>query len=219
MNLLEFCASDGWFRNWRRRNGIGRSVRLWGEAGDHTEAEFTEPMTELRESLEDFRRENTFNMDETGLFFKTIPATTYLGLDESRRTVRGTKSLKAKDRVTLLLCVNATGNFVKFQYKIATLNLITTILKLGTCKIPPLIIGTAKKPNCFENANMPVPYFNQRCAWVDKVMYRRWWNEVFVPAIREWTDEPVALLMDNFSGHDEFCVDPTGQVIQDQKIQ
>lgn len=76
------------------------------------------------------------------------------------------------------------------------------------------MVGTAKKPKCFENSIMPIPYFNQKCAWVDKLIYRRWWNEVFVPAIREWTDEPVALLMDNFSGHDEFCDDPTGQVTQ-----
>lgn len=109
MNLHEFSASDGWFRNWRKRNDIGRSVRLWGEAGDHTEAEFRESMTEMRESLEDFSRDNTFNMDETGLFYKTMPAKTYLGVDESRKTVRGTKALKAKDRVTLLFCVNATG--------------------------------------------------------------------------------------------------------------
>ena len=33
-----------------------------------------------------------------------------------------------------------------------------------------------------------------------------------MPAVRAWTDEPVALVMDNFSGHDVNCVDPTGQV-------
>jgi predicted XRE-type DNA-binding protein len=34
IGLTEFKASDGWFRNWRRRNGIGPSLRLFGEAGD-----------------------------------------------------------------------------------------------------------------------------------------------------------------------------------------
>jgi hypothetical protein len=33
-----------------------------------------------------------------------------------------------------------------------------------------------------------------------------------MPAVRAWTDEPVALVMDNFSGHDVNCVDATGQV-------
>jgi hypothetical protein len=34
IGLIEFKASDGWFRNWRRRYGIGPSIRLFGEAGD-----------------------------------------------------------------------------------------------------------------------------------------------------------------------------------------
>ena len=32
----------------------------------------------------------------------------------------------------------------------------------------------------------------------------------FLPAVRAWTSEPVALLMDNFSGHDDQCVDTDG---------
>ena len=34
IGLTEFKACDGWFRNWRRRNGIGPSLRIFGEAGD-----------------------------------------------------------------------------------------------------------------------------------------------------------------------------------------
>jgi hypothetical protein len=33
-----------------------------------------------------------------------------------------------------------------------------------------------------------------------------------LPAIREYTKEPVALLMDNCSSHEPSCIDPTGQV-------
>ena len=85
---------------------------------------------------------------------------------------------------------------------------------IGTCKIPPLIVGTAKNPHCFRDKTRPcpLPYMNQSSAWVDKEIYRKWWHEVFLPAIRRHTDQPVALLMDNFSGHDVFCVDPLGQV-------
>ena len=32
--ISNFKASDGWFRNWRKRCFIGPSVRLFGEAGD-----------------------------------------------------------------------------------------------------------------------------------------------------------------------------------------
>ena len=32
--ILNFKASDGWFRNWRKRCIIWPSLRLFGEAGD-----------------------------------------------------------------------------------------------------------------------------------------------------------------------------------------
>ena len=34
----------------------------------------------------------------------------------------------------------------------------------------------------------------------------------FLPQIRRWTKENVALLIDGFSGHDNTCSDPSGQV-------
>ena len=110
--ITGFRASDGWFSNWRKRNGVGPSLRLYGEAGDVSYLQFEAEMAKLREQLEEqnFEPDNIFNMDETGLFYRAMPARTYLAPDESRKTVRGTKSLKAKDRVTVLFCVNATGN-------------------------------------------------------------------------------------------------------------
>ena len=36
-NLTEFKASDGWFRNWRKRCEIGASICLNGEAGEVNE--------------------------------------------------------------------------------------------------------------------------------------------------------------------------------------
>jgi len=107
--LTNFRASNGWFLNWRKRNGIGKSVRLYGEAGDVNVSQFLEAINEMKEALQDYDISNIFNMDETGLFYRAMPARTYLTVDEVRRTVRGTKALKAKDRVTILLCVNATG--------------------------------------------------------------------------------------------------------------
>lgn len=89
--IAGFKASDGWFRNWRKHFDSGASVRLFGEA------------------FSAFEPENTINMDETGLFYRAIPARTYLAANESPKTVRGAKALKEKDRVTLVLCVNATG--------------------------------------------------------------------------------------------------------------
>ena len=68
-------------------------------------------MNELKEKLEleGYKLEIIFNMDETGLFLRAMPVRTYLATVENRKTVRGTKALKAKDRVTLIICVNASG--------------------------------------------------------------------------------------------------------------
>ena len=130
-------------------------------------------------------------MDETGLLYRALPTMRYISLEEgSRKNIRGTKVLRAKDRVTLVLCVNATG----------------------TCKVAPLIVGTSKNPHCFRDALSPIPYINQRNAWVDREVYKGWWFNIFLPAVRKFTKEPVALLMDNCSGHDPTLTDPTGQV-------
>ena len=47
--------------------------------------------------------------------------------------------MKAKDRITVIACVNATGS----------------------CKLPPVMIGSAKKPCSFTPR---LPYYNQKNA-------------------------------------------------------
>ena len=61
---------------------------------------------------EGYAADHVFTMNETGLIYRCMPWRSYL-LD-------GCDSRQANDRVTLLLCLNATGSF----------------------KIPPLMIGS-----------------------------------------------------------------------------
>eukprot|EP00731_Ephydatia_muelleri_P037465 Em0478g1a len=103
---------------------------------------------------------------------------------------RGVKAMKAKERLTIIMCANA----------------------LGTCKIVPVVIGAAKTPRCFKNNPPSVPYYHQQNAWNDSKLYKKWWDEVFVPTIRSFTKDPVALILDGFSGHDERCIDSLGQI-------
>jgi AcrR family transcriptional regulator len=190
--IQTFKASNGWFWKWRNRYNIGPSVILHGEAGE-IDLKAVEPtMQILREALHEFRSENIFNMDESALFYRAIPCRSYLMEDEGdkRQVGRGTKAMKCKDRITIILCVNATGS----------------------CKLNPVVIGSAKNPRCFKYDHPVLPYFNQKKAWNDTVNYRKWWCEVFLPRVREWTSEPVALIIDGFSGHDMNCFDPLKQV-------
>lgn len=148
-------------------------------------------MEEVRTTLKEkgYTRNNTFNMDESGLFYRCMPNRTYIvGGGDVRQLGKGTKAMKAKDRVTAVFCSNSTG----------------------TCKVPPLIIGTSKQPHCFRDARCPLPYIDQKKAWMDKERYKHWWFNVFLPCIREFTTEKVALLMNSCSGHDKTITDPLG---------
>ena len=93
--------------------------------GDIDIAAVEQDIEMLRCALKECSPGNIFNMDETGLFFRAIPNHSYLMANEGdqRQEGRGCKAMKAKDRLTVVLCVNATG----------------------TCKVDPVVIGSACK--------------------------------------------------------------------------
>ncbi|XP_065650735.1 tigger transposable element-derived protein 6-like [Hydra vulgaris] len=66
---------------------------------------------------------------------------------ESLVTTRGKK--KSKERVTLVVCSNATGSH----------------------KIPCSMIGKAARPACIVGRTWPIPYFYQKNAWMDVSIY------------------------------------------------
>jgi hypothetical protein len=72
----------------------------------------------------------------------------------------------------------------------------------GSEKLPPLIIGKAKKPRAFQNktgAQLGFQYQNNAKAWMTANIYREW--------LQQWDFElgtrkrKIVLLQDNFSGH------------------
>jgi DDE superfamily endonuclease/Tc5 transposase DNA-binding domain len=194
--ISNFKASNGWFQRWLKNYNIGASVMLSGEAGDVNLQEAEQKIQELRQTLieKQYTPDRIFNMDEAPLFYRALPTRTYEyvsdGSKDKRQIGRGIKSLRAKDRLTLVLCCNASGSV----------------------KVDPLIIGTAKKPVCFQDGTPQIPYIDKKNAWMDRITYRYWWDRVFLPAVREFTASPVALIMDQCSGHDSTVTDPLGQV-------
>ena len=80
-----------------------------------------------------------FNCDETGLYFKLMPDKTLASSFEKSADVRKTQ----KERVTINACANASGSI----------------------KLPLLLIGKSKNPQCFKNISreqLRVTYVNKR---------------------------------------------------------
>ena len=181
LGVTGFSASAGFVRRWAKRHNLV-NISLWGTGGSaaaDVEAS-RQRMEEIRVQLEAFDPEQIYNMDETGLYFRCLPNRAYVSAG-SRRRARGSKAMKNKDRVTLVLAVNATGSH----------------------KIPVAVIGKAAVPLCFKSprAPCPLPYFSQQSAWMDGVVYEKWFNTVFVPAVRARTRLPCVLVVDNCGAH------------------
>ena len=140
---------------------------MHGEAGEVDHEQIKSKIDEIRKDLESYDPENIYNWDETGLYFKLIPHSTYKARNEERRQVRGTKAQKAKDRVTLITCTNATA----------------------THKIPLAMIGKAAKPLRFRVRQSPIPYNNQSNAWNDSKLTKWWFRDVFLSQIRSRLQE------------------------------
>jgi len=180
-------GSSGFIQRWASRHRL-KSVNLCGQAGSAAEAvrKGERRMAEIRSDLSDFDPENIYNMDETGLQYQCLPSRTYIAAGRQRR-VRGSKAMKATDRVTLVLACNATGSH----------------------KIPVAIIGCAAVPQCFKppRACCPLQYFSQHPAWMDGTVYEKWFKTVLVPKVRSRTRSPVILLVENCGAHTKIECD------------
>jgi hypothetical protein len=133
LKLGTFNASERWAKNVVQRHGM-KSVTLHGEGGSVDVAAIAAGIERLRSTLRDYDPENIYNVDETGLFYKLLPKRTYLSPHEDRKTARGTKGMKAKDRITAFICTNASGKQ----------------------KLPLSVIGSSKNPRCFGKKSKPV---------------------------------------------------------------
>ena len=179
-----FKASTGWLTKFLLRHGI-RSVSLQGEALSADVSSVGGFRKELMEFIEEggYTLSQVFNADETGLWWKLMPSKTFVHCGE----VQAKNFKKPKDRVTLMGCAKAAG----------------------TCKLPLAFIHKSARPRCFRNMSMnalPVHFFSQKKAWMDKVIFEKWFHDVFVPYVRKFCREndiefKILLLLDNAPAH------------------
>lgn len=169
--------SEGWLSRFKERCGL-RFSQSHGE-GASAPIETVEKERERLQSLirslleEGYKMEDLYNMDETALFYASVPES---GL--SREIRSGQKQVKT--RITLAITVNYTGND----------------------RVDPVFIGHAKKPRCFgkkSGKELGFVYYHNAKAWMTGEIFRDWisaWNNRL-----KKQDRRIVLFVDNFSGH------------------
>ncbi|XP_039967599.1 jerky protein homolog-like [Bactrocera tryoni] len=125
-------------------------------------------------------REQVYNANESGLFWKLFPQKTYVSPLE--KTAPGAKM--EKQRITFLCCSNAEGSHQ---------------LKL-------LVIGKARNPRCFKGFDCPVHYRHSKSAWMTAAIFKDWFHPSFIPEVTKFLTKkglPIKtlLLIDNASSH------------------
>jgi len=176
-----FSASNGYVRGFLKRYDIF-NVAMHGQDGAANLVAAAAAVEDIRRMLEAYPPDRMYNMEETRLLYRCLPSRSYVPRRD-RRHARGTKAMRNMERVTLVLCTNATG----------------------THKLPVAMIGQAENPMCFrgEGNACSLPYFNQKREWMDKHVYERWWNTVFLSAVHQrHKGAKSSQIMDNASTHD-----------------
>nr|XP_033807654.1 tigger transposable element-derived protein 1-like [Geotrypetes seraphini] len=181
-----FKASRGWFYNFKRRSGIHSVVRQ-GEAAS-LDAQAAEAFAAEFQALivsECYLPQQVFNCNETGLFWRKMPKRTYITAEEN--ALLGHKPMK--DHLTLLFCANASGDF----------------------KVKPLLVYHSENPRAFkkckvQKSQLNVMWRSNSKAWVTRILFIEWINEVFGPAVKKYLLEKklplkVLLIMDNGPAH------------------
>lgn len=185
LNIESACVfSDGWLQKFKIRHGI-RKLDVAGEsrsADENAAEEYKDTFSSLVLRWE-LTRCQVYNADETGLLWRCLPTSTLAGGDE--KSAKGFK--KNKDRLTVLLCANASGDH----------------------QLTPVVIGKYKKPRALKGiVNLPVHYDAQSNAWMTADLCKDWFFHHFVPDVKENfkkrgmpEDSRVLLLLDNCTAH------------------
>ncbi|GFU84643.1 tigger transposable element-derived protein 1 [Trichonephila clavipes] len=123
---------------------------------------------------------------ETGVYWKKLPNRTYITKDE--KTASGHKA--SKDRVTLLLRSNASGDRM----------------------LKPLLINKFLRPRALKGKDLKqlsVHWMANPKAWMTTAIFTEWFNNCFVPEVEAYMKEKsldfkVLLIVDNAASHPQL---------------
>ncbi|XP_054630194.1 tigger transposable element-derived protein 4-like isoform X2 [Dunckerocampus dactyliophorus] len=173
LQLDEFKASNGWLDAFRRRHNI-IFRKMNGESGCVETAVVDDWKQKLPDLCDGYALRDIYNMDETGLFYRTSIDSTlrFRGADCS-----GGK--RSKERITLMLCANALGE-----------------------KEPAMVIGKAIKPRCFgkiDRKDLPVDYHANKKAWMTSNLFEMFMRNLNKKMQRQ--SRKIVMLLDDAPCH------------------
>lgn len=182
-----FNASSGWLYRFKRRHGI-RELEIHGEKLDANEVGMVEFCYDLENLILEhkLKPEQIYNADETGCYWKAIPTRTLAS--EGEKSAPGFKI--KKDRLTVMCCANASG----------------------THKLKLVVIGKSKSPRALKDLKtLPVHYYSQKSAWIDRTIFKEWFFKQFIPQVKNFLSEnnlppEAVLLLDNAPSHPEASI-------------
>ncbi|XP_017891414.1 tigger transposable element-derived protein 1-like [Ceratina calcarata] len=188
----DFVASKGWFEKFRKRFAI-HSIRIQGESHE-TVRTYPEKIQNIIEE-QGYTADQVFNADETGLWWKKMPTRTFISKKE--KTAPGFKV--SKDRLTLLLCSNASGDFMT----------------------KPLLVYRSLNPRALKGVNkntLPVYWKANPRAWVTGNLFKDWFLNCFVPDVERYLRQKnlslkVLLLLDNAPCHPQDLNHPNVKIL------
>lgn len=178
----EFQGSRGYTRKFIKRHGI-RFLKITGEKLSNDVAGVDGYIGQFATIVRqhELTTAQIFNADESGLYYKCTPSSTFVSAPET--SAPGRKG--NKERITFMPCSNADGSF----------------------KLPLMMIGKSKRPRALKNiGELPVYYASSKNAWMTRALFRDWFFHEFVPKVTAFLklkNLPLraVLVLDNCSAH------------------
>ena len=131
--------SEGWLTRFKNRHCI-RQIRITGESCSADSQGANKFSKSFEDVINEYQltRDQIYNADETGLYWKCLPNKTLAGTEE-----KSAKGFKAqKERLTVMVCANASGSH----------------------RLRLLMIGKSCRPRALKDIiNLPVLYRSQKC--------------------------------------------------------
>ncbi|XP_063302213.1 tigger transposable element-derived protein 1-like [Pelobates fuscus] len=182
--MESLAASRGWFDRFKKRYNLYK-LKITGEAASAdtgAAAAFPASLKDVMDRVS-YPPEVVFNVDETRLFWKRMPSRTFISREQKRAP--GFKA--AKDRLTLLLGGNASGDF----------------------RIKPLLVYHSQTPRAMRGiskSSMSVIWKANRKAWITRDFFTEWFTDHFCTSVqrycrRKGLEEKALLIMDNTPSH------------------